>query len=180
MAGKKGVDRLFPPRKVGERWEYMDLIMWPENGVIYIEDKEDGEFTTVLRPDWVARIIHFKREVDKLGEVVDKIGNIFQKRMMAEEWHIMHDLVMAMIEINVRAKAQGDPTDPSVLEYIARHNRKKPRAQVGTAVKGRVGRQVPHKGEWQTTTGRKVDGAAQKRIIIAGEANKPSGKKLIV
>ena len=118
---EKLTTRLVSPRRVGERWEYIDLVFWPEHGIIYIEDKEDGEFTTCLRPDWVARILMFQQQCDRLRQIIDRTGNIGTKQTLIEEWHVTMDLVEAMRDVNRRAKAQGDPTDETVQKHMRTH-----------------------------------------------------------
>lgn len=121
MVTSHDVERITPPRRVGERWEYIDLVFWPENGLIYIEDQADGDFTAVMRPDWVARIITFQRQNKRLRDVIERTGNIARRDTLVAEWHATEGLIEAMVEVNRRAKSQGDPTDPAVLEHYQKH-----------------------------------------------------------
>ena len=45
-----------PPRKIGERYQYMDLTFWPKNGFIYVEDRSDNQFHTISRRDWLLPV----------------------------------------------------------------------------------------------------------------------------
>lgn len=125
------VDRaLFPqkPTKRGERYEYLSLVFWPENGFVYIEDKDDGSFTTCSRRDWLDRIAAFNADAHRLGDIAVKAGNEWKKMTAAQERDAMLSLVEAMIECATRAKAQGDPTDPKVVEHIKKHEIKRRRS----------------------------------------------------
>jgi hypothetical protein len=125
------VDRaLFPekPRETAGRYEYLSLIFWPENGFIYIEDKDDGSFTTCNRLDWIERAASFHADASRLRDIAEKSGNQWKKNTAIQERDAMVSLVEAMLDCAKRAKAQGDPMDPKVVEYIQKHEMKRTRS----------------------------------------------------
>jgi len=121
---------LFPekPRKRGNRYEYLSLIFWPENGFIYIEDKDDESFTTCSRRAWLDRTRAFNADAKRLGEIAIRAGNEWKKMTAIQERDAMLSLVECMLECSKRAKAQGDPLDPKVCAYIQKHEMKRPRS----------------------------------------------------
>ena len=68
-----------PPRKIGERYQYMDLTFWPKNGFIYVEDRSDNQFHTISRRDWLLRANSFVTEISKIVDVTTRADNEFQK-----------------------------------------------------------------------------------------------------
>ena len=120
---------LFPtkPRKRGNRYEYLSLIFWPENGFIYIEDKDDGSFTTCSRRDWLERASSFNADAQRRGYIATRAGNEWKKMTAAQERDAMISLVECMLECAKQAKAQGDPLDPKVVAHIRKHEMKRPR-----------------------------------------------------
>lgn len=119
--------QVHPPRKVGERWEYINLTFWPENGLIYVEDGRDASFSAITRPEWVARILHFNDVCRRLRDVIERTGNIQKRKSLVQEWETTLKLIEAMVDVNRRAKAQGDPTDEAVLQHVRTH---KPKSQI--------------------------------------------------
>ena len=125
------VDRsLFPekPAKRGGRYEYLSLTFWPENGFIYIEDKDDESFTTCNRLDWLERTASFHADAARLRDIAEKSGNLWKKNTAIQERDAMVSLVECMLECAKRAKAQGDPMDPKVVDYIRKHEMKRTRS----------------------------------------------------
>ena len=119
-----------PPRKIGERYQYMDLTFWPKNGFIYVEDRSDNQFHTISRRDWLLRANSFVTEISKIVDVTTRADNVFQKGVFLEERFALQGLIDAMIDVARRAKRQGDPTDPKVLDWIARHRSYRPQVVV--------------------------------------------------
>ena len=119
-----------PPRKIGERYQYMDLTFWPKNGFIYVEDRSDNQFHTISRRDWLLRANSFVTEISKIVDVTTRADNVFQKGVFLEERFALQGLIDAMIDVARRSKRQGDSTDPKVLDWIARQRSYRPQAMV--------------------------------------------------
>tara|TARA_B100000700_G_scaffold319225_1_gene413971 strand:- start:335 stop:760 length:426 start_codon:yes stop_codon:yes gene_type:complete len=121
---------LFPqkPVKRGERYEYLSLIFWPENGFIYIEDSDDDSFTTCSRREWLARANSFNEDAKRLADISTRAGNEWKKMSAVQERDAMISLVECMVDCAKRAKDQGDPTDPKVIDHIRKHEMKRRRS----------------------------------------------------
>ena len=114
--------------KRGERYEYLSLVFWPENGFIYIEDKDDDSFTTCNRRDWLDRAAAFNADAQRLGDIAVRAGNEWKKMTAIQERDAMLSLVECMLVCAKQAKAQGDPTDPKVVDHIRKHEIKRTRS----------------------------------------------------
>lgn len=120
---------LFPvkPRKCGEKYEYMSLTFWPQNGFIYVEDSFDDSFVTISRKDWLLRSAAMASDAARLGDISIRSDNEWKKMTAVQERDAVLSLVDAMIDVAKRAKAQGDPTDPKVVDHIVKHEAKRKR-----------------------------------------------------
>jgi hypothetical protein len=120
---------LFPqkPHKRGEKYEYLSITFWPQNGFIYVEDSVDDSFVTCSRRDWLLRSSALAAESDRLGDISTRSGNEWKKMTAVQERDAILSLVDAMIDVARRAKAQGDPTDPKVVDHIVKHESKRKR-----------------------------------------------------
>ncbi len=114
---------LFPqkPRRAGNRYEYLSLVFWPENGFIYIEDKDDNSFITCSRGDWLLRARAFSADATQLADIATRAGNAWKQQTAVQERDAMLALVECMVECARIAKKQGDPTDPKVIKWIQKH-----------------------------------------------------------
>jgi hypothetical protein len=120
---------LFPekPCKRGEKYEYLSLTFWPQNGFIYVEDSSDESFVTISRKDWLLRAAAMAADAARLGDIATRAGNEWKQMTAVQERDAVLSLVDAMIEVAKRAKAQGDPTDPKVVDHIVKHEAKRKR-----------------------------------------------------
>jgi hypothetical protein len=109
----------------GPHYKYLGVEFWAVRGLITVVDVEKAGDSKVLAPDCIQRISPgelIKRAVAVRMSINDKYPS------MVRSAHQFMDRAVAAAKL---AKAQGDPTDPKVLEHFGKHRR---RSSVSTLV----------------------------------------------
>jgi hypothetical protein len=97
-------------RKEGKHRRFDDLEFWAEDGLIFMEDHNDGSFNVITCYDFALRAKCINEEAVRAKYPSDA------KRL--------RDIVMDMYEAWKEAKAQGDPDDPVVAKQKYKERRK--------------------------------------------------------
>jgi hypothetical protein len=97
-------------RHEGKHYKHEDMEFWAEDGLIYIEDRREGDFNVVTCYDFAIRAKALNREAKRAKYQVDR-DNL-------NEW------VLKMHEAWKEAKSQGDPMDIEVAKQKYRERRK--------------------------------------------------------
>jgi len=100
----------------GRRYKYKDLIFWAENGLIRMEDQRTGEFFTITRQEAFERAKAIAEEINMIT--------------WGDEREATLSLVQSMCDVIDEAKNQGDPTDPEVIERVARETKRSKKARI--------------------------------------------------
>jgi hypothetical protein len=96
--------------KIGQRYKFKNLQFWAEEGVICIEDQEDGELTAVMCKEFAYR-----------ARAINEEAKITEDRDIRK---MLFDGVLDMYEAFKDAKRQGDPSDPEVIRHRVRERRR--------------------------------------------------------
>lgn len=88
-------------------YNYIDLTFWAESGVVIVVDDRDGSRNAVSPTSWHERALAIGREASRAQYYKEKIA--------------MRTVANDMIRCAQEAVDMGDPTDPKVIEYQARH-----------------------------------------------------------
>ncbi len=104
-------------RPVGRRYSFLDLDFWAEDGVIFIEDKRDGDFNAVTCKDFVQRAKALNEEA--------------KRSLLPSDVQALQDCVLMMYECWKEAKSQGDPSD---VEIAKRKYRERKRTAIVTGM----------------------------------------------
>jgi hypothetical protein len=99
--------------QVGKRYNHDGLEFWAEDGLIFWEDQNTGEFCVVTPSDFKQRAIALWLEAKR----ADQGGHIDQRDNL-------NDWVVKMHAAWKDAKDQGDPTDPKVALQKLKARRK--------------------------------------------------------
>lgn len=97
-------------RREGKHYIHEDLEFWPEDGLIFIEDRRDGSFNVVTCYDIGQRAKAINMEAKRAKYQCDR-DNL-------NEW------VLKIHEAYKEAKTQGDPADPEVAKQKYKQRRK--------------------------------------------------------
>lgn len=97
-------------RQEGKRYTFQELIFWAEDGLVYIEDKRDGDFNVVTCRDFVARAKAINEEA-KLS-------------LYPSDVQQLQDCVLKMHQAYKDAKNQGDPMDVEIAKRKYKERRK--------------------------------------------------------
>lgn len=106
------------PKNEGRHYRFEKYEFWAERGMISLVDTElAGDSSNTEQTHWrippgefmKRAIAAFLQEPDKYGDKLAKLRRLLDEAKEACKL----------------AKAQGDPTDPSVIEHVVRHQRKR-------------------------------------------------------
>lgn len=94
--------------KSGKRYEHDDLIFWAEDGVVFIEDKRNGDFNVITCRDFAQRARAINGEAKRAKYPSDRDN--------------LNDWVVKMHDCWKDAKGQGDPMEPEIArqKYLER------------------------------------------------------------
>ena len=121
MHGHADLGELRPPKKVGNKWEYLNTTFWAERGLVRVEHPPSNSYETISLRDWRIRTLAIKAEVDRIGgKIIAEVPSI-QQASYKQEWSAKYALLLAMAEVYKEGKRQGDPADPRVLAHYAKH-----------------------------------------------------------
>lgn len=118
--------------KPGPTYRFRKITFYAMNGSICIADDKEGlsereRFLTLTRKDFLRRVEAFNGEARALGRLAAENPHI---RGFAQERNEKLTLVENMLKCVADAKAQGDPNDPEVQAWFAKHNNPR-RSRVG-------------------------------------------------
>lgn len=94
----------------GKHRTFKGLEFWAENGLIFIEDRIDGDFKVITCRDFALR--------------ARSINDECKREFYASDRKELQDCVLAMYECWKEAKNQGDPEDIEVARRKYRERRK--------------------------------------------------------
>jgi hypothetical protein len=97
-------------RKEGRHRSFDNLEFWPEDGLVYMEDKNDGTFNVVTCRDFALRARCINEEAKRAKYPSDRDR--------------LNDLVLNMFEVWKEAVDQGDPSDPKIALQKYKERRK--------------------------------------------------------
>jgi hypothetical protein len=97
-------------RKEGKRFKHSDLEFWAEEGLIYMEDRRNGDFNVVTCRDFALRAAAINEEAKRAKYPSD-----------AKD---LNDWVLKMHECWKEAKTQGDPMDLEIAKRKYKERRK--------------------------------------------------------
>lgn len=104
-------------RKEGKHHKFMDLEFWAEDGLIFIEDRRDGDFKVITCKEFAHR--------------ADAINEEAKREYYADDRHRLNDCVLAMHEVWKEAKTQGDVTD---VKIAMKKHKERRRATIVTGI----------------------------------------------
>ncbi len=87
-------------RKEGRHYSFMDLEFWAEDGLIFIEDRRDGDFKVITCKEFVNRAKAINEEA--------------KREFYPDDRAKLNNCVMAMHEVWKEAKSQGDAMDVNI------------------------------------------------------------------
>jgi hypothetical protein len=97
-------------RREGKHYKHDDLEFWPEDGLIYIEDRRNGDYNVVSCNDFAQRARAINGEAKRAKYPSDRDN--------------LNDWVLKMHECWKEAKTQGDPMDPEIAKQRYKERRK--------------------------------------------------------
>jgi hypothetical protein len=115
----------------GTRFEHDQIVFWAENGLIYVEDHRDGSFNAITVKDALKRAAVLTVEARRVAARIRASANTSGNRVAAEDRAKLLTCVENLITACRQARAQGDPSDPKVIEDL-RKQRKKNHLVFGT------------------------------------------------
>lgn len=99
----------------GRRHRWSFFVIWPEDGIVFLENQRDGEVSVLTCRQAAARLEAFKGDL----EVLDRQKIDPDQKTRTYAIHMFGEIKKAceiLDEVIKEAKAQGDPNDPAVAQ----------------------------------------------------------------
>ncbi len=96
--------------KAGRHYKFQDLEFWAEDGLVYVEDRRNGDFNVITCRDFVQR-----------AKAINEEAKLSLYPSDVEE---LQSCVLKMYQVYKDAKSQGDPMDVAIAKRKYKERRK--------------------------------------------------------